>query len=151
MCVIPNDFADLEKLFENLERELDADIQADMKIELDDGYVIPKGFESLASVFQMAIEQAAKGKGKERHQDSEDQPFHEQDIVKELITFGGPEAAIFQARKKAKESLRFSDHTHTVPELLGAINYLAAAVIYHVLTNCQNCDKVKTCNLGFEV
>jgi len=151
MCTIPNDFTDLEKLFEDFRNKVNAEIQADMEIELDDGYIIPKGFESLANVFQMAIEQAASGKGKERHQDSDDQPFHEQDIVKELVAFGGPEAAIFQARKKAKESLRFNDHTQKVPELLGAINYLAAAVIYHILTNCQECDKVETCDLGFEI
>lgn len=85
------------------------------------------GYERLADVLDAALLQAQLGKGKERHASGE--PFHEQPIV--LIGRWMQDSTAFaigQAVKKAIESTRLDDAA-AVGELLGAINYLAAAVI----------------------
>ena len=83
------------------------------------------GYESLASVLERAYNQAARGKGKERH--AKDQPFHEQ-VMQVGAQHFGTGALLFQAFKKSEESQRLP-HERAVAELLGAINYLAGAVI----------------------
>ena len=83
------------------------------------------GYESLAKVLGRAYEQAAVGKGKVRH--AKDQPFHKQVMQVGAAQFGVG-ALLFQAFKKAEESQRL-DTDAAVNELLGAINYLAGAVI----------------------
>ena len=89
--------------------------------------MIEPGYESLAHVLQLALDQAQSGKGKERHANS--LPFHEQPIMYEtrLCGLGFP---IGQARKKAQETLRLPTPDAMQREILGAINYLAAAYIY---------------------
>lgn len=83
------------------------------------------GYEKLAEVLSRAFAQAAVGKGKERHAQGE--PFHEQVICMGARKFGVG-SLLFQAFKKSEESQRL-DRDAGVRELLGAINYLAAAVI----------------------
>lgn len=83
------------------------------------------GYEPLAAVLQRAYEQAAGGKGKERH--AQGQPFLEQPM-QELISLYGLGFALGQAGKKAQESQRLP-RDKAVHELLGAIVYLAGAVI----------------------
>lgn len=83
------------------------------------------GYEKLAEVLSRAFAQAAVGKGKERHARGE--PFHEQVICIGARKFGVG-SLLFQAFKKSEESQRL-DRDAGVRELLGAINYLAAAVI----------------------
>lgn len=85
-----------------------------------------KGYESLAQVLQLAYFRAAKTKGLERHSDG--QPFSQQDICQELRIFHSVTAALFQARKKIKESIRLV-RQEMINELLDAIVYLSAAVI----------------------
>lgn len=87
---------------------------------------VPDGYDKLREVLRRAVEQAAVGKGKERHAHGE--PFHEQKIVKLTEWTGGTGFAVGQACKKALESTRLP-RDRAVAELLGAINYLAAAVI----------------------
>jgi hypothetical protein len=85
-----------------------------------------QGYESLASVMTRAYDQAAVGKGKERH--ATDAPFEQQtsQLICELLnTHTGQ---IHQAVKKSVESVRLP-HDAAVRELLGAIVYLAGAVI----------------------
>lgn len=84
-----------------------------------------KGYESLANVLERAFDQAATGKGSERH--AQDLPFEQQPMQK-LIDLYGPGFALGQAAKKAQESQRLPAG-RDVAELLGAINYLAGAVI----------------------
>lgn len=86
---------------------------------------VPPGYEKLGEVFLRAIEQSAYGKGKERHATGE--PFHEQPIclITRRVGMGYP---LGQAEKKIEESQRL-DNDSAVFELIGAINYLAAAVI----------------------
>lgn len=83
------------------------------------------GYSSLASVLIRAYDQAAKGKGKERHAVS--RPFDEQPM-QHLIALNGLGFATGQAGKKAQEALRMEPEK-AVHELLGAINYLAGTII----------------------
>lgn len=88
---------------------------------------IPPGYRELHDVLRRALSQAAHGKGKDRHA-TPGVPFVEQPIVTEGLEQGGNGFQIGQARKKALESMR-PPKERAVAELLGAINYLAAAVI----------------------
>ena len=85
------------------------------------------GYESLAAVLDRALMQAAMGKGRDRHAGA-GEPFHDQQIVQFGEWMGSTHFAVGQACKKAIESTRL-DRDAAVRELLGAINYLAAAVI----------------------
>lgn len=89
------------------------------------------GYECLADVLLRAYDQSARGKGKERH--GRDQPFNQQPM-QELIGLYGGGFALGQAAKKAQESMRLPKD-RAVVELLGAIVYLAGAVI--ALENSQ--------------
>lgn len=83
------------------------------------------GYEALRDVLNRAYMQAAAGKGNERH--STGQPFHEQPIC-DISRMVGTGFATGQAIKKIEEAQRMEPEA-AVRELLGAINYLAAAVI----------------------
>lgn len=83
------------------------------------------GYESLADVLRRAYEQAAVGKGQERHAQGE--PFHRQ-VMQDGARRFGVGGLLFQAFKKSEESQRLQQDK-AIAELLGAINYLAGAVI----------------------
>lgn len=84
------------------------------------------GYERLAAVLEQAFNQAAHGKGAQRH--GQGQPFDEQPM-QQLLALYGPGFALGQAAKKAQESQRM-ERGAAIRELLGAINYIAGAVIY---------------------
>lgn len=84
------------------------------------------GYDQLAVVLGRAFQQAAAGKGNERH--SRGQPFHEQPIVR-LQDLYGTGFAFGQVAKKMEEAQRLPPQ-QAVAELLGGINYLAAAVLH---------------------
>lgn len=84
------------------------------------------GYGSLRGVLGRAYAQASSGKGHERH--AVGKPFDEQPMQR-LIELYGVGFALGQAAKKAQESQRLPAG-RDVAELLGAINYLAGAVIY---------------------
>ena len=84
-----------------------------------------EGYETLLNVLRRAFLQAAHGKGNERH--AQDLPFDQQPMQR-LIEMYGVGFALGQAAKKSQESQRLP-HERAVAELLGAINYLAGAVI----------------------
>jgi hypothetical protein len=87
-----------------------------------------EGYELLASVLDDALRDAQAGKGLNRHAGLGER-FEDQQIVQLGEWMGGSTAfAIGQACKKAIESTRLSDAA-AEHELLGAINYLAAAVL----------------------
>lgn len=91
---------------------------------------VNSGYKPLEKVFELAYEQAASGKGKERHGMTED--FLSQPIMylTESVGVGFP---IGQACKKAMEAVKLLEikgKGAAQSELLGAINYLAAAYIY---------------------
>jgi hypothetical protein len=85
-----------------------------------------QGYELLAGVLVRAYAQAAEGKGAQRH--AQGQPFHAQPM-QQLIRLYGIGFALGQAAKKAQEAQRLPTGERQVAELLGAINYLAGAVI----------------------
>lgn len=112
-----------------IRNELDYQIWYVFKKDVD---ILPgvsdTGFRSpstLESVLNDALVQATSGKGKERHAD--DNKFEEQPIMwieKQFKSF-----QLGQAVKKVHESQRL-DKDRAVAELLGAINYIAAHIIY---------------------
>jgi hypothetical protein len=86
---------------------------------------IPEGYESLGQVLQLAVDQAAKGKGLSRHASGE--PFDQQKICR-ISRAVGVGFALGQAEKKIEESARLPVEA-ALHELLGAINYTAAGYI----------------------
>lgn len=96
-----------------------------MKVETPTGAVTP-GYELLAAVLSDAFDQAAHGKGKDRHADN--LPFERQPMQTIAALVGGG-FLLGQAIKKAQESRRLP-YERARAELLGAINYLAGAVIH---------------------
>lgn len=93
----------------------------------DDGYNV------LRDVFASAVEQASGGKGKERHANGA--PFVDQPIlaITRLLTGHPCGALAFQSIKKTIEAGRLVELKGTdaaVAELMGAMNYIAAMVVY---------------------
>lgn len=84
------------------------------------------GYEMLEDVLRRAYDQAARGKGKERHANGK--AFHDQPM-QDLIRLHGVGFATGQASKKASEALGLPTTERQVAELLGAIVYLSGAVI----------------------
>ena len=88
----------------------------------------PSKYTSLENVLHRALEQVSAGKGAERHatgQAFEDQPMQ---TISRLV--GSHHGLLYQAIKKAQESTRLPTVERQVAELLGAINYLAGAIIF---------------------
>lgn len=87
---------------------------------------VPGNYDSLYRVLRDAFEQASRGKGSERH--AQGQPFDQQPMQK-LIELYGMGFALGQAGKKMQEAQRMAPAA-AKRELLGAINYIAGAVIH---------------------
>lgn len=83
----------------------------------------------LKEILDLAYHQASEGKGKERHAD--DKAFEDQPILTETRALGIAFPA-GQARKKILEATKcykdFPDRA--IADLLGAINYISAEIIY---------------------
>ena len=84
-------------------------------------------YDSLYKVLLSAYNQASNGKGKERHQLNDDEPFEKQKIC-EIARRLSTDYNLGQAVKKIYESKRLTDG-RDIAELYGAINYIAAAII----------------------
>lgn len=84
-------------------------------------------YDSLDSILKRAYDQAAHGKGAERHACG--RPFEEQPMQTISALLGTHNGLLYQAMKKIQESNRL-DRDAAVRELLGAINYIAGAIIY---------------------
>lgn len=84
-------------------------------------------YEKLMGVLMDAYSQASAGKGDERHSDG--QAFEEQDMMKVMDRVGA-DFALGQVIKKCVESRRLPRDARR-KELLGAIVYLAGAIIWH--------------------
>jgi hypothetical protein len=92
------------------------------------------GYETLADVLARAYDQAARGKGKERH--AQDLPFDQQPMQTISQLVGSADGLRYQAIKKIQEAPRLS-HDAGVRELLGAIVYLAGAIIHQEQRKAQ--------------
>lgn len=93
------------------------------------GNFAASGYQSLARVLQDAHDQAAIGKGRERHASAS--PFEHQKIMRNGRTFGAG-FPLGQGAKKTEEAmgmLNRGQRDEAVAELLGAIVYLSAAVL----------------------
>ena len=102
-----------------------------------------QGYEQLESILNEALEQAAAGKGKERHANErafEDQPMQ---LISKLLDDN--HGLAFQAIKKVQESLRLPDD-RAIRELLGAINYIAGMIIFlrEAAKSTPHADKLTT-------
>ena len=88
---------------------------------------VPEGYESLDLALGEAVAQAARGKGADRHAEK-GEPFSDQLImsIPKRLGPGGECFCLGQAAKKIFESRRLAPAPARA-ELLGAINYLAAA------------------------
>ena len=84
-------------------------------------------YNTLYKVLLSAYNQASNGKGKERHQLNDDEPFEKQKIC-EIARRLSTDYNLGQAVKKIYESKRLTDG-RDIAELYGAINYIAAAII----------------------
>ena len=86
-------------------------------------------YYDLAKVFYSAFLQASAGKGMERHAYSDREPYSDQVLCEMDKRLGGNAIGPrYQAVKKIYESARM-EPDRAIKEILGAINYLAAAVI----------------------
>jgi hypothetical protein len=94
-----------------------------------------KGYEELKRILELAYDQAAKGKGAERHGISA-APWHNQKIVRGQEEFGVG-GALFQASKKLSEAMNLPPDRAKF-ELLGAIVYIAGAIYYLEKFNCHS-------------
>lgn len=86
-------------------------------------------YAPLRRVLDAAYDQAANGKGKERH--ANNKAFTEQPIM-EIARMVGPGYQLGQAMKKSQEAggmIQRGQPDRARAELLGAINYLAACVL----------------------
>lgn len=85
------------------------------------------GYERLEAVYRDAVEQAAKGKGRDRHV-RHGEPFHEQRMIKIAELLGDPRVLAYQVIKKIAEGLDLPPAARR-HELLGSLNYLAGLVL----------------------
>jgi hypothetical protein len=118
MDKLEEDFTEAAVKYENLLEVLET---KKLDIELN-----PK-YDRLYKVLLAAYNQASNGKGKERHQLNDDEPFENQKIC-EIARRLSIDYNLGQAVKKIYESKRLTDR-RDIAELYGAINYIAAAII----------------------
>ncbi len=85
------------------------------------------GYDKLADVLLRAFDQAARGKGKERH--ANDLPFEEQPMQTIGNMLHSDAFMVGQAIKKLQESGNLS-HDAKIRERLGAIVYIAGSIIF---------------------
>lgn len=89
----------------------------------------PAGYEDLAEVLDAALMQAASGKGAERHAGGHPFAIQPMQEITRMVGIGFP---LGQAMKKSQEAGTMASRGQTDAarrELLGAINYLAGAVL----------------------
>ncbi len=96
--------------------------------ENPEGVALLKKYEKLADVFFLAHQQACEGKGKERHA-LKGERFEDQQICQLGRWLGSEDFELGQAIKKCLEVNRLDTPERKIHELLGAINFIAAAVI----------------------
>ena len=97
-----------------------------LKGVLKENKTMVTGYDNLRKVFDDCLHEAAEGRGHRRHS-IEGEPFEGQTsgIITELLGVSFP---LGQAMKKIMESVQLSNEDG-VRELIGAINYIALAII----------------------
>ena len=120
---------ELQKELQKYKNDLNTVLDDRRKLLSDNANTIelnPK-YDSLYKVLLAAYNQASNGKGKERHQLNDEEPFEDQKIC-EIARRLSIDYNLGQAVKKIYESKRLTDG-RDIAELYGAINYIAAAII----------------------
>ena len=84
-------------------------------------------YAGLRNVLDRAFDQAASGKGADRHANG--LPFDQQPMQTISQLVGSSDGLRYQAIKKIQEAGRM-DKDAAIRELLGAINYIAGTIIY---------------------
>ena len=102
------------------------DSSAYNSLSFEDAEKLANNYASLSNVLRRAYDQAASGKGHERH--AQELPFNKQPMqqIQDLV---GEGFALGQAIKKMQESQRLPQDA-AIRELLGAINYIAGVIIH---------------------
>jgi hypothetical protein len=129
----PDPWAEGEERMENIVRNSGEGEHYDELPELDEFLGIEEfepvmsveGYNCLRDGLVRAYDQAAKGKGDERH--AQGSAFEDQPMQK-IIDLYGVGFALGQSAKKAQESMRLPKD-RAITELLGGINYLAGVII----------------------
>lgn len=85
------------------------------------------GYESLSLALHAAYDQAARGKGKERH--ANERPFMEQPMNVINLQLDSIDGYVYQVHKKSLEA-KGLPLERAQAELLGAINYAAGAWLH---------------------
>lgn len=99
----------------------------ELQREEDEAFIDSTPYFELARVLGLALQQASKGKGAERH--AQGQRFENQPMLEiSRMLNGSPIGCMYQAMKKTQEASRM-DVDAAQRELLGAINYLAGAYL----------------------
>lgn len=94
------------------------------------GFFIPaEGYEDLFGILAEAHDQAAHGKGKERHA-GDGIPFKGQRMQSISTLIDSPDGLVYQAIKKLTEGMTFEEPERRDKELLGAINYIAGIILW---------------------
>ena len=86
------------------------------------------GYEQLADILTAAYNQAAVGKGAERHAGG--QPFDQQPMQQISDLFDSPYGMAFQVCKKLHEGIKLDTLERQERELLGVINYTAGIILW---------------------
>jgi hypothetical protein len=84
-------------------------------------------YDCMRRVYELAVEHASKGKGKERHETPGDDYTQQQAVVIGRW-LGSIHFELGQAIKKAAEAARLPPE-RAKPEILGSMNYLNAAFL----------------------
>lgn len=94
------------------------------------GPMVVPGYQELARVLTEAFNQAARGKGKERH--ANDKPFTEQPIMQiaNMVGTGGHAYQIMKKTQEAQGMVHKGDFNHAIHEMRGAIVYAAAMILF---------------------
>lgn len=95
---------------------------------MNNKHVVDDRYKELARVLYDAYEQAAGGKGKERHADGENFENQKICVINRWLSQSPVAGPLFQAVKKAVESSRL-EYGAAIGELYGAINYISAAIL----------------------
>jgi hypothetical protein len=133
--IMTNKWDEGEARMENIVRNFGEGEHSDELPELDeflgteadavDPVMSVEGYDCLRDVLIRAYDQAAKGKGDERH--AQGSAFEDQPMQKTIDLYGVG-FALGQSAKKAQESMRLPKD-RAIIELLGGIVYLAGAII----------------------
>lgn len=86
-------------------------------------------YRTLLGVLFDSLDQAAYGKGKERH--ANDLPFEEQRMSSISKALNSPLGMAYQAIKKVQEGVQFEETERVIKELHGAIVYIAGMIIWY--------------------